>query len=833
MLHACNRHPARRTHRRDWLLRLLLVLPLSAAAAAPAATELRGFEVDDLFRLEGIGEYFGGAFAFAPDGTLALTRLRPASTLADHRWEWLLGNAAGDIWLQAGDEPAVNLTQGASDGSGWWAPEWSPDGRYLAMLSTRGGMLRVWLWDTRIQLLQPLSERPAAARGDGRGFWWMGPEQLVFRAGPPGGRSTHLQLGLSTPDLLADAWARVAAGQESTASVLESGVPPVPADDEGQQLLVVDIATGKARPILEGAPVTVLPSPTRTQFAWVREEPGPAPVADRPVSFDHARFALGVVSADGRALPLRQPITSMLPPELRWSPDGSRLAVLGVEATPTGQAVVTHFVETASGVTRRVQLAAPAPAGETPEASGLLWLRSDAVLVRVVPAGDDAAGEWRLVRVDGTQQTVAAPPGGLPAQLWARRGHAAFFGVAGGKLLQLEADGTVQALAIPGEPASVSLEWPLADAEGPALAIDPAAAVTQVVLATGSDAERQLFVLDLDTGEAEPLPVPASDAHLVARDAQTGSTVFLRGDARGLQLWRARPGADAALSLVTANAFLADIRPAEARRIQYRSLAGAELSAWLLLPAGRKPGEALPLITWVYPGWTASEKLPWEARLDSAVPMNMQIPAARGYAVLIPSMPVDPADTDPLLRLADGVLPALDQAMREASIDPQRLYLLGHSYGGYAVLGLLTRTDRFAAAASLAGISSLIGMYGEFDARQRYQKDAAPEAMFGMFWTEVGQGGMHAPPWAEPERYLRNSPLFHVRDITTPLMLVHGDLDAVPLQQAEEMFTALYREGRRARFVRYWGEGHILQSPANIRDLWQRLFAWFTPAPAD
>jgi dipeptidyl aminopeptidase/acylaminoacyl peptidase len=49
----------------------------------------------------------------------------------------------------------------------------------------------------------------------------------------------------------------------------------------------------------------------------------------------------------------------------------------------------------------------------------------------------------------------------------------------------------------------------------------------------------------------------------------------------------------------------------------------------------------------------------------------------------------------------------------------------------------------------------------------------------------------------------------------------------VPISQSEEMFTALNRLGRRVRFARYWGEGHILKSPANIADMWSQLFAWF------
>lgn len=86
---------------------------------------------------------------------------------------------------------------------------------------------------------------------------------------------------------------------------------------------------------------------------------------------------------------------------------------------------------------------------------------------------------------------------------------------------------------------------------------------------------------------------------------------------------------------------------------------------------------------------------------------------------------------------------------------------------------------------------------------------------------------MGGAPWEDATRYLRNSPIFYVDRVETPLMIMQGDMDYVAMQQGEEFFMSLYRQGKRADFVRYWGEGHVLQSPANIVDFWQRIFAWF------
>jgi dipeptidyl aminopeptidase/acylaminoacyl peptidase len=86
---------------------------------------------------------------------------------------------------------------------------------------------------------------------------------------------------------------------------------------------------------------------------------------------------------------------------------------------------------------------------------------------------------------------------------------------------------------------------------------------------------------------------------------------------------------------------------------------------------------------------------------------------------------------------------------------------------------------------------------------------------------------MGNPPWKDLGRYIRNSPITYVYRVQTPLMIIQGDMDYVAMQQGEEFFTSLYRQGKRAKFVRYWGEGHVLESPANIRDMWSQIFNWF------
>lgn len=123
---------------------------------------LRTLRPDDLFQLEEFVEHWGGGFAVSPDGaTLAYALRRPRSAARHIKWPWLLGNDRADVWLQEldGASPPRRITDGEADGTGFWAPAWSPGGRYLALVSTRGGGVRPWLWERKSRSLRPLSER--------------------------------------------------------------------------------------------------------------------------------------------------------------------------------------------------------------------------------------------------------------------------------------------------------------------------------------------------------------------------------------------------------------------------------------------------------------------------------------------------------------------------------------------------------------------------------------------------------------------------------------------------------------------------------------------------
>jgi pimeloyl-ACP methyl ester carboxylesterase len=273
------------------------------------------------------------------------------------------------------------------------------------------------------------------------------------------------------------------------------------------------------------------------------------------------------------------------------------------------------------------------------------------------------------------------------------------------------------------------------------------------------------------------------------------------------------------------NPQLAEIEAPRSMNFDYTSLRGETLQANLLLPHGYVQGKRYPTVVWVYAGEIRSgdEKPP---RRDDDIFLNPLLLAGHGFAVLRPSMPITPMGVpgDPMLHLNEGVDPAIDKAVELGIVDPTRLAVAGHSYGGYSVFGLLTETHRYRAGIAMMGISDLTTMYSEFFPEGRYT-DPEGAASLGPWLAECGHLRMGVPPWVDAERYVRNSPLFAADKIETPILIISGDLDVL-VSQSDEMFTALHRQAKRADYVKYLGEEHGLESPANIVDMWQRVFAW-------
>jgi len=279
-------------------------------------------------------------------------------------------------------------------------------------------------------------------------------------------------------------------------------------------------------------------------------------------------------------------------------------------------------------------------------------------------------------------------------------------------------------------------------------------------------------------------------------------------------LWITKPDFAHPRQLTRLNPELERYPTGEARLIDYSTADGKKLQATLLLPVHYQPDKRYPLIVWVYGGSNLSDRVNRYGASGNEH-HNMQLFAARGYAVLLPDTPLTVGT--PMQDLAKTILPGVDKAIAMQIADPDRLGIMGFSYGGYSTLAMLVQTTRFKAAFMDAGLGSLSGQYGVM---------LKNGAAFGVGWAEEAQGRMGGPPWQFPERYVENSPLFFLDKVQTPLLISQGGMDIAPFL-SDEIFVGLRRLQRKVEYVRYDNEGHGIELYNNRIDYWNRVIEWF------
>jgi dipeptidyl aminopeptidase/acylaminoacyl peptidase len=168
---------------------------------------------------------------------------------------------------------------------------------------------------------------------------------------------------------------------------------------------------------------------------------------------------------------------------------------------------------------------------------------------------------------------------------------------------------------------------------------------------------------------------------------------------------------------------------------------------------------------------------------------------------------------------ADAVLPGILALTERGFIDPERIGVQGHSWGGYQIAYLVTRTDMFAAAVSGAPVANMTSAYGGV----RYGTGLSRQ-----FQYEKTQSRLGGTLWEMPDRYIENSPLFRADRVSTPLLILHNDQDgAVPWTQGIELFAALKRLSKPVWLLNYNGEDHGIAKFAHRRDYARRMSQFF------
>ena len=258
--------------------------------------------------------------------------------------------------------------------------------------------------------------------------------------------------------------------------------------------------------------------------------------------------------------------------------------------------------------------------------------------------------------------------------------------------------------------------------------------------------------------------------------------------------------------------------------LNYTSDKGDRLQAALFLPANYEKGRSYPTVVNFY------ERLSQTANVfaaPSANGFNRSVYTSHGYAVLVPDIAY--RVNDPGMSAVWCMVPAVKAAIATGIVDPKRVGITGHSWGGYQTSFLITQTDIFAAAVAGAPLTNMVSMYSLVYKNSGGVNGAIFESSQGRF-----KGGY----WDNWDAYYRNSPVFFAKNVKTPLMILHNDRDgAVDFTQGVEYFNTLRRMQKPVIMLEYIGENHSLAKRSNQRDYTARMKEYFdhylmgAPAP--
>lgn len=251
--------------------------------------------------------------------------------------------------------------------------------------------------------------------------------------------------------------------------------------------------------------------------------------------------------------------------------------------------------------------------------------------------------------------------------------------------------------------------------------------------------------------------------------------------------------------------------------IRYKNKEGKDLKGVLFFPADYNPEKKYPMIVNVYQ--IQSKKLHQykNPTLSNGNGFNQTVFTLEGYFVLLPDIINE--NHNPGLAAADCVNAAVLKVMERKIIDPKKIGIMGHSFGGYESSFVITQSDMFAAASAGGSITNLTSFY-----LNENKNNGQPE----MWRLENGQWAMRNTPFENPLLYNRNSPIEHVKNVQTPLLLWTGKSDEqVDPHQSMEFHLALRRLSKKNIMLQYPKEGHDLSNPQNRQDLTKRILQWF------
>jgi dipeptidyl aminopeptidase/acylaminoacyl peptidase len=585
---------------------------------------------------------------------------------------------------------------------------------------------------------------------------------------------------------------------------------PEPDSDERRVVLLV-APGGEPRPVLDGAPSG---SPV-----WSRD-------GERLCVL--TKEALVVTDADGREI-ARTPDLGGLAEVARWSPDGTRLLLVvaepGAEISDVWGSGTVPGAETESWRPRVL----PYAGGRrrlvewevgTPEHRQLTrlntweadWLGDEVVALVSDGAGEGAWYDAWLVRIAGDGTTsflheerfqLARPTGSPDGGSWsALTGFASDRDLLAGDLLVGRPDG--DPVRVPTAGVHVTEHRWVDD---------------RTVLVIGQRGlETVLVTVDVETGAITELwsgtaTTGMYQPELGGLDAAGRPVLVLERHDLPPTLVRIEPGGSTYELVSTRGPGTDRVRAelCETRPVSWRSVDGLEMEGLVDLPRAAGPH---PLVVHPHGGPVGAYRDGWVGR-DA----HTTILVARGYAVFRPNPRGSSGRGAEFAEAVRGdmggldaqdILTGIDRLVADGLVDPDRVGVVGQSYGGYLACWLPCLDDRFRASVSRSPCTEwrsfhLTSNLAEFD------------RLF-----------LDGDPWDPDSQYQTRNPLTHHTAIRTPMFLTAGERDlATPANQAEQMYRALVERGVPSALAIYPEEGHGVQAAPALADQCARMVAWF------
>lgn len=253
-----------------------------------------------------------------------------------------------------------------------------------------------------------------------------------------------------------------------------------------------------------------------------------------------------------------------------------------------------------------------------------------------------------------------------------------------------------------------------------------------------------------------------------------------------------------------------------AELVKWTSLDGREIEGMLYKPENFDPSHKYPMIVNFYEKSSAEifrHRIPEPGRST----IDYHYYTSNGYLIFNPD--VYYIDGHPGQSAYNCVMPGIMSLIEKGFVDEKRIGAQGHSWGGYQVAFLATRTNLFAAIESGAPVVNMYSAYGGI----RWESGANRSMQYEHQQSRIG-----ATIWEAPQLYWENSPLFAIDNITTPILIMANDQDgAVPWYQGIEFFIAMRRLGKPAWLLNYNGEPHWAQTLPNRTDFQKRMAQFF------